>query len=234
LAEQNVPRTFLASITCLLLASGCGQENESYFPLDAGHSCEYQIKERLVQIERISRLLVVNLGKRRFDGGSAYLRQINTERLEVLQDTKNGIERLGVITDEEPLNSSEAGLVLARPWQIGTQWQQTSVTAVLQTTVDPFRRLYRVEQPIDMTYTIELLDDVVTTPAGTFTNCLRVRGKGEGFFKGDKTVRGAAVRVEHLDWYAPGVGLVKSDRLEITESKIVPGGRYTLELVRFD
>lgn len=218
-----------------MFASGCGDSDRSYFPLGAGHSWEYQVHERLVQVERTSRLLVVTLGEYRFDGSSAYLRQINNHQLEVLDDGKYGIRRLGVKdSDLTPLDTHNAGMLLAKPWAIGTQWQQISVTGVLQTTVDPFRRLFRVEQPIEMTYTIELLDDFVTTPAGTFTNCLRVRGKGEGFFKGDKTVRGAAVRVEHLDWYAPGIGLVKSDRLETTESNIVPGGRYTLELVHFE
>jgi len=43
----------------------------------------------------------------------------------------------------------------------------------------------------------------------------------------------AKVTVEHHEWYAPGVGLVKATRSESAESPFLKAGYYAQELVSY-
>ena len=76
-----------------------------------------------------------------------------------------------------------------------------------------------IVRPVTVTYKIEDTDDTVTVTAGTFGHCLRVHGKGYLFagrtlqeFMGIDTIN-----IDQTEWYAPGVGLVKSVREEYTQ-----------------
>lgn len=81
-----------------------------------------------------------------------------------------------------------------------------------------------------LNYEVESADDVVVVAAGRFENCLRVRGSGRTAFDGGRYIGTAEVRVEQLDGYAPGLGLVRAERRETTTSSVLDRGGFVMEL----
>ena len=84
--------------------------------------------------------------------------------------------------------------------------------------------------PVMLTYRISSQNESVTVPAGRFEHCIKVTGAGSTTVPVDRATAKAPVTVEHADWYAPGVGLVKSVRREHSESVFLQDGEFTLEL----
>jgi hypothetical protein len=116
---------------------------------------------------------------------------------------------------------------------MSTSWVDTEFTVTLEHTGPPEHSLNRITVPVELQYRIESTDEEITVPAGTFKNCLRIKGVGTtsknvGFYVGQTDIR-----VENIEWYAPGAGLVKAVRLETTTSKVLPRGSYELNLTSF-
>ena len=87
--------------------------------------------------------------------------------------------------------------------------------------------------PLRMTATIEELDDTVEIRSGRFPHCLHVVLKGTTTVRADRGHAVAEVAVEHQEWYAPGVGLVRTTRTESSKSTFLVSGSYTQVLVEF-
>jgi len=77
----------------------------------------------------------------------------------------------------------------------------------------------RISVPIKST--IESIDEVVTVPAGTFKECLKIKSVGLGeetfveedsdqLFPKDFLKEKIKVEVEYYNWFAPNVGLIKA------------------------
>ena len=125
--------------------------------------------------------------------------------------------------------------VLKFPLKKGQTWQADSKIKVLEVTgtfTPTFRA--RIINPVTLTYRIEDMDDTVSVAAGTFRHCLRVRSRGSLF--AGKTLQQFMgindIDIDQTEWYAPGVGLVKTVRREFT----TPGefkNTYTQELVSY-
>ena len=78
-----------------------------------------------------------------------------------------------------------------------------------------------LKQPIsvDKTETIETLIDVVTLPAGTFENCIRIKSSAKTTVSFEGPLRAIAnVEVEGFDWYAPNIGWIKGILTEQTNN----------------
>jgi hypothetical protein len=87
--------------------------------------------------------------------------------------------------------------------------------------------------PYTMTYLVESKKETVTVPAGTFENCLLV--KGSGLVQKDKGALGVIkISVSEDSWYAPGIGLVKSVRKESGNHVLVASGEKLLQLLSYE
>jgi hypothetical protein len=62
------------------------------------------------------------------------------------------------------------------------------------------------------THRTALETDLVVVPAGSFSNCIRIETQVS--FEGNLSQHIRPRRLKYLDWYAPGVGLVKTVVLE--------------------
>lgn len=221
-------------VGCLLLG-GCTGGDASYLPFEPGAFWRYGLEVQTTDLRRTAKRVVVAMPAVERAGRSLYRLRVNRDRIEYFTRTQRGIERVAVQSagDAAPAFGAEPLLVLPVPPVAGARWRQPTVTGVLEATVDPFRRKYRLQEPVTLEYVIEAVDAEVNVPAGRFRDCLRVRGTGHTTFPGDKTVFPSEIDVVQTDWYAPGVGLVRSHRVETTTSKVVPRGEYTLELEVF-
>ena len=66
--------------------------------------------------------------------------------------------------------------------------------------------------------------------AGRFENCMRVEISGNAFTDAGNYVGITIVRLSETNWYAPGVGLVKSVHKESTKHKALDKGEIILML----
>ena len=70
----------------------------------------------------------------------------------------------------------------------------------------------------------------VVVPAGRFDECLLVSGHGTTTADVGNYLGRTEIKVSTEDWFAPGVGLVKSIRTELTSSDALNFGRLSMEL----
>jgi hypothetical protein len=86
--------------------------------------------------------------------------------------------------------------------------------------------------PYTLTSTIESIDETVTVSAGTFKGCVKVKGSGNAQKKlgilGD-----AKINVEHYNWFAPGIGTIKSIVKESSNHMMVGSVERAMELEAF-
>lgn len=96
-----------------------------------------------------------------------------------------------------------------------------------------FPRELKYSRSLPMSYTIETIDDVVTVPAGRFERCIRVKGTAEVRLYTDPVAGWRDVPLVTTEWYAPGIGLVKLERIEnLQNSPYMSGGKNRLPAQR--
>jgi len=224
-------------LVSIVVVTACTKTSTSYFPLDAGRSWEYEqfitILNKTAQQKQIYR----NLSTGRWQGQTVAVQELPTGVRRYYADTAEGIVRLVDLTDSEAAQIDAHGgqFVIRQPIQPGTTWQLTSRLALIESrTFEPADRIIPRRTEVMLNYVIESLDDEVTVPAGRFAHCLRVHATGSAVVEVNRGYDDAAVNVEHTDWYARGVGLIKSSRREYSDSDFLMAGEYKLELQHFD
>jgi hypothetical protein len=226
----------LAAVAVALAACQRAPSADALFPLDAGHRWTYRVTTRLgddasdretLTLRTLGSESVPALGdaaawRRRSDSGLDYW----------LRADASGIYRVASKSDldPEPTPDRPHRFVLKAPYAIGTQWQATT-TAYLLMRRNEFPREIRHSHPkVPMTYQIEALAESLDLPAGHFDNCLRVRGVASVRVYADPTSGWRDMPLTTLEWYCPGVGLVRMERNEPAASAFLTGGTRTLEL----
>lgn len=220
----------------VLLISACSDSGKSrYFPLQTGLNWEYSLYSKTMLFESHAKYIVDNIGPAMYGDLRTIAQKVQGGDMYYYRREADGIHRIGIrrVEGSTLKDSKRDLLVLPEPPDVGRSWSQNSVTGVLQTEVDPFRRIYTLRAEVPMTFRIESADDVVRVPAGRFEHCLKIHGTGSVEVRPDKTIGQLTVHVDHTDWYAPGVGLVKTVRHESSDNKLLAKGEYILELVRF-
>jgi hypothetical protein len=102
--------------------------------------------------------------------------------------------------DVSPKILKTPNYIIKYPIKIGTSWEIEARSKLLNDAL------------VMLKATIEAIDDVVTVPAGTFKNCLRI--KTEGVIRKEELGNEIIVNIEGYRWYAPGVGFIKDIRKE--------------------
>jgi hypothetical protein len=226
----NAPIFVIVVTLCL---SGCGSGETEYFPLEKGRSWQYRLTLDVIKETPAKKHLVRNLGVSEYDGEEVYVQQSQMGQLAYYQTSKAGIIRQSVSGRGE-LTAQEPSLLLPTPAEIGAEWQVQSRLRLIESRT--FAREDRLQPrvlAVMLTYRVTDLDAEARTPAGYFRHCLEVSAEGSTQVFVDRHNNVASVSVKHQDWYAPGVGLVKSERVETSNSPFLEPGRYLLELERY-
>ena len=58
------------------------------------------------------------------------------------------------------------------------------------------------------------------TPLGKFNNCIYLKGTAKTKFIGDSEIGAIEINISSEEWYAKGIGLIKSKRIEETNSDL--------------
>lgn len=219
------------SFLCLILTA-CSQPDNSWYPLEEGYWWQYAVTRYVRGERRLQKSIEAMLEPRNIDSESYYPKKRADGRTEYFQKREGSVYRF----DPETKTST---LILKGPVELGTSWHSPSRIRFLEVT-GAFEQTYnrRIKQAIDMEYRIDSIDDIVTVPAGKFSNSIRVKGTGSLYGGGGSLKEFMdldTINIETIDWYVPGVGLVKSMRKEFTfPVKFENNYLEVLEIVRKD
>ncbi len=220
----------------LVLASCSAPHDDSLFPLAKGHRWHYDIttewENNIVEHEP---RVIETLGDVTLDSGRAWRRRSDSGIEYWLRSDAAGIYRVASKSelDEAPLPDKEPRFVLKAPVVVGTTWR-ASTTAYLLRRRQEFPPEIRHSHPaVPMNYTIEAVGEKLATRAGSFENCVRVKGVAALRLFADPVVGWKDMALTTTEWYCPGVGLAKLMREEPAESTFLTGGKLTMELVDF-
>jgi len=223
-----------AAALMFVLLAGCGApQDDSLFPLDAGHRWAYDITTEWENnvVEHEPRV-IETLGRERLESGEAWRRRSDSGVDYWLKSDALGIYRVATKSElqEEPQPDKEPRFVLKAPVAVGTTWRASTTAYLLQRRQEFPREIRHGHPAVPMTYTIEALGERLQVRAGAFENCVRVRGVAALRLFADPVVGWKDMPLVTTEWYCAGVGLVKLVREEPAESTFLTGGKLTMEL----
>jgi len=206
----------------------------SLFPLEAGHRWVYDVKTEREDnsVEHETRAISA-LGSESLEDGKAFRRRSDSGVDWWVRADETGIYRVASKSDldAEPQPDKERRYVLKAPLAAGTSWQASTTSYLLQRRQEFPREIRHTHPVIPMSYTIEAVGEAVQTRAGRFDRCLRVKGTAVLVLFADPVSGWTQMPLTTLEWYCPGVGLVKLERQEPAKSSFITGGRLTMELI---
>jgi hypothetical protein len=228
-------RSGLPLLALALAACGEAPRDDEMFPLDEGRRWTYRVSTTIDEAERTERetLVLANRGADRIDGATSWRRRTDSGIEYWLRSDSTGIYRFATRNplDREPQIDTQRRYVLRKPYVVGTEWEASTVAYVLARKNEVPREVRHTHKAFPMTYRIDALGERVTTPAGEFTDCLRVAGRSQIRLYVDAMFQWRDIPLLTLEWYCPKVGLVRLERQEPSPSRFMVGGSVTLELV---
>ena len=150
-----------------------------------------------------------------------------------LRSDHTGIYRVASKSDldAEPKLDAQRRYVLKAPLAAGSNWQAATTAYLLKRRNEFPREIKHTHPSITMNYIIEALGEKVQTRAGSFANCLRVKGTASVRVDADPVVGWRDMPLATTEWYCDGVGLVRVVREEPAQSTFLTGGTLTMELI---
>ncbi|RME33510.1 MAG: hypothetical protein D6786_07480 [Gammaproteobacteria bacterium] len=195
-----------------------------FFPLAEGHRWQYRIELRRGEHHDEQRLLVRNLGPARLEGGRQALAQWVNGSIHYYLLHEDGLH--------QQAGTRRAGLYLPLPAAPGTTWkarERTRLLTIRKKALEAPDSAFRL--PLVVHYRIVSTDARAATPAGEFSGCLEVEGNGEREIEGPHPDHPIRVRLHGLRWFCPGVGLVRAEREEGSDSGFLNDGSETVTLI---
>ena len=205
---------------------GCSENNNSYFPLAKKKYWSYKIEIKPeIDQKTVYKKVNLSLGEKKL--------QINGEKEKSIypllredgsiyfySHNKDGIYRKGssFLKDKNIHKQTSERIVLPKPEKIGRKWATESKTFLILKRYPYYD--YRATTNFQIEYEIISKNQTVITPAGKFKNCLFVRGTGKTKFIGDSEIGTIEINISSEEWYAKGIGLIKSLRIEETDSDL--------------
>ncbi len=227
------------ALLALTLTVGCGPVGgeKSFFPLDEGRTWTYQVAKNLDEATDpdVDNLSFTMKGPQKLESGPAQRRHSSDGVDYFLRSDDQGIYRVGSRNslDEDPKPDNPPRFVLKKPYVVGTQWQASTMPYVLQRRNEFPKEVRYTTKPIMMVYAIVALDQKVETAAGKFEGCIKVLGEAKIKLYVDAQFNWREMPLFSSEWYCPGVGLARVERVETSPSRLMRGGNMTLELVSY-
>ena len=232
----------ILSVAVLALGlAGCSKVGGGeYFPLNEGLQWHYKLDVVMPDGKNKKDLMIRSMGPSSFrteeDEIQGMVRRTSDGTDYLVQEREDGFYRVGkrVIVQTKPQADKAPRLILpkGRNLRVGYTWTMDTSPYVAHW-MPPFIEANASIKPFDMVYEIASLDDTVETPAGVFQKCVRVDGMGKMVFYADASAGYQEILINHSEWYAPGVGLVKLERDEPLDTSIMKGGKVTMVLSSF-
>lgn len=222
-------------LVALLVLAACSPSGDRYFPLDEGRYWRYDMAYRTMDGKFKGIYALEMLEPDIKEGRKIHVARTIDGELLYYTVSDRGVKRIGSekTVDRNTTYSGEERYVFRYPKQVGTEWEAVTVSKALIKTGPPQKTEFHIRARVPVTVRIESMNDTVRVPAGTFHNCMRVNVSGDGFINAGNYVGRTIVKVEETSWYAPGVGLVRSERRETTTKKALDKGTVSLQLAEY-
>lgn len=226
-----------STLAALAALGGCAERPayDALFPLAAGHRWTYRVSTVIDEdgSTRRETIVLANRGAEPLDGEPAWRRRSDAGNEYWLRSDATGIYRVAARgpLDAAPRHDNPRRYVLRKPIAVGTTWEASTLPYVLERKNELPHALRHTLKPLPMVYRIDALDQRVDSPAGGFDGCVRVAGRAEVRLYVDALFQWRQIPLDTLEWYCPGVGLVRLERKEPSPTKFMVGGTVTMELV---
>ncbi len=226
----------LLSLLFICLLASCSNDESSYFPLSKGYKWHYDVA--LITRDGLSnqKYILNNLGKGELEGKPVYLRRSLDGTILYYTVNDEGIVYLGNVNDwelEQAFHADEQ-VVMHYPVSLDSEWEQITYTRLLKKTGPPQKTEFRINAKVPLEVKVESLSEEVRVPAGQFKGCLKITMTGSTMKDAGNYVGLTLVNVKQTNWYAPGVGLIKMERIETTKSDALDKGSLLVELTEFE
>jgi len=225
-----------AVFATLLMLAGCGDPSETLFPLEAGRYWNYTVTTTVLDETARSTLEVRALGVVDGEAGPVGVIEYPGNARGYYLSGVDGVRRVATRrgADGRVRSDGPAHFILRSPYAAGTSWSLPSQLTLIESIFyEAGERIREREVAVTLQYSIASAAETVTVPAGTFSGCLKVTASGSAIVRVNQGANFGHVDVEHVDWYAPGVGLVRSERRETSDSPYLKPGTYVQELAAF-
>ena len=232
---RNATKSFqLLAATLSILSSGCSDSVSHYYPLETGLWWDYRIHTTILDKPQHHRVLISNLGMGVHHGRKVYIQRRSPATENYLQLTPDAILRVHTKVAANATDHPPESIVMPANVEVGYTWMSESrLTLILSRTIARQDKLRRLALPVELTFTMTASDEIIEASAGRFEHCIKIDATGERFVPTDRSNARAKVSVHHSQWYAPGVGLVKSERNETSDSTFLIPGYYSHNLLRY-
>lgn len=223
LAKKKYWFIFLAIIIFFM---NCHSIENTYLPLNEGIQWEYQVSSSsLFGLDGGGLLRVTNLPQRELKGRQVTPWKIEVGGITYFQFICRDANGYFLFAEQKPGSVDPEikkfpSYIIKFPVKKGIAWNvQTETTFLVQREV-----VYLISS-------IESTDEIVTVSAGTFKRCILIKSSASTMK--DLGILGKAnIEVESYDWYAMGIGLIKSIHKEKSNHLMAgPGGELTMQLV---
>ncbi|MEW8506408.1 MAG: hypothetical protein AB2598_06865 [Candidatus Thiodiazotropha sp.] len=229
---MSITRSTLPFLLLLASCSNPSIDRFSYFPLAQGMQWDYLVTSHVGDSIKYSDFSI-HTGEKELIAGIPYSVRITSDgtRYYIAKNSK-GIYRHAkrTLIESRPSIDDSPHWVLMYPLKKGSQWSNPTYPFVLRR-VYPYEERLTRGMMLKMSYQIAAEDETVVVPAGRFENCIRVEGEANLTLYADANTGYEEILINTIEWYAPGVGLVKLLREEPLANDIFAGGHLTYELL---
>ncbi len=199
---MNLSR-FILLITVSIIFHACSHaEKQSistdYFPIKEGRVMEYSVKKttkRFAPVHVSHNYTIKTLPSRTLNGQTVTPMEYYNGHLLFLLRNASGVFYVGkhVRGEKEARLESTPKLMYKLPLKPGTVFRETW---------HPSLTTYKID--INMKYTVLPDLEDITVPAGSFKNCIHIKGAGSASLTDQEVLT-----MEVNDWLCPGIGYVK-------------------------
>ncbi len=227
---------YLLAILIFLISTACSKKENSYFPLDSGLKWHYNVSLTTRDGLEKQKYILHNIGSDELNGETVFLRKSLDGTILYYSISDDGIYYLGNLDSKatNPKFFADKRFVMPKPFVIDKKWEQITYTKLLKKTGPPQRTEFKIIAEVPLEIKIESMDDTVIVPAGQFGKCMRIKMTGSAYKDAGNYVGLTIVNVEQTNWYSQGVGLVKMERIETTQSDALDKGTLSIELTKFE
>jgi hypothetical protein len=226
----------LCAVLALTVVTACKPAGTNYYPLEAPRWWHYAVRESILDEQHQSRYLMQNAGLAPGLDNTVYLQTAQTGSADFLRYHGAGVERIASLRPgmHGPQPDPKPRVVLPEALTVGTRWQVRSTIALAESrTFEPRDRIIPRRLPVELDKKIVADDAELEIAAGHFQHCLLIEGQGLASVPTDRGNGAASVAVAVSEWYAPGVGLIKLERRESSDSSFLKAGEQSWELLDY-
>ena len=227
-------RILFCIVSGLLLAA-CSNNDDNYLPLPTDATLSYAFTETTSGDTDKQKLLTTIRGPLTINNQEVYQQYSASGPQRLLQRNADGIVEIAFYRSSKPVYRDRPITIMPQPLHKDSHWRAPVTTHLLEWrkhTLENAGRQFR--KTIMADYHCETLDDRVQTPAGTFNDVARIRVTAQKTIEYGSVQEQSTIHIEMTQWYAPGVGLIKSERREFADSRELNPGNSSIVLERID